>query len=63
MIDVQAVLSTEKTVGSRIKQLQEASVGGAPRAQREDLTNGLSELIDAYQDGWSSGTDDDDDDA
>lgn len=30
--------------------------------EREVLTNGLDEIADAYQDDWSSGSDDDDDD-
>jgi len=30
--------------------------------EREALSNGLGEIVEAYQDGWSSGSDDDSDD-
>lgn len=30
--------------------------------EREGLSNGIAEMADAYQDDWSSGSDNDDDD-
>lgn len=46
----------------RIRTLRTESARLVPVNEREDLGNGLAELADAYQDGWSSGSDEDDDD-
>ena len=58
---MRTIITTDKTVGSRVKNLQSTPTWTIPRDEREDLSNVLSELTDAYQDGWSSGSDEDDD--
>lgn len=46
----------------RIRALRTGSARLVAVSEREDLGNGLAELADAYQEGWFSGSDDDDDD-
>lgn len=46
----------------RIRNLRQDATRLATLDEREDLSNGLAELADAYHDGWSSGSDDDNDD-
>ncbi|KAG9255216.1 tubulin domain-containing protein [Emericellopsis atlantica] len=62
-VDVQTVLSTETSIGPPIKTLKSLSAWSIPLDERETVANGLSEIADAYQDDWSSGSDEDDDDA
>lgn len=61
-IDVQTTLSTETSIGGRMKALKTLSTWSIPLDEREVLSNGLSEIADAYQDDWESGSDEDDDD-
>ncbi|KAF4456926.1 protein DML1 [Fusarium austroafricanum] len=58
----QTTLSTNSSLAQRIRNLRTESARLVPVNEREDLSNGLAELADAYQEGWFSGSDDDDDD-
>lgn len=59
---MQTTLSTNSSLVQRIRNLRSDSARLVPVNEREDLGNGLAELADAYQEGWFSGSDDDDDD-
>ncbi|GKU01837.1 hypothetical protein FLAG1_07013 [Fusarium langsethiae] len=59
---LQTTLSTNSTIVQRIRTLRTKSARLVPVSEREDLGNGLADLADAYQEGWFSGSDDDDDD-
>lgn len=61
-ISVQAVLSTETSIASRIKDLTKLTAWSIPLDEREALSNDLAQIGDAYQGDWSEGSDDDDDD-
>lgn len=60
-ISVQTVLSTETTMAPQVKNLKSLTYWSIPLDEREALSNGLAEIADAYQDDWSSGSDEDDD--
>ncbi|KAF5673085.1 DML1-like protein [Fusarium heterosporum] len=59
---MQTTLSTNSSIVQRVRTLRTESARLVPVNEREDLGNGLAELADAYQEGWFSGSDDDDDD-
>ena len=59
---VNTSLSTDTTVALRIKNLQKIVSRATGVDEREALSNSLGELAEAYEEGWDSGTDDDDDD-
>ena len=59
---MRTVLSTETTIGPQVKTLKSLTSWSIPLDEREGLSNGLAEIADAYQDDWSSGSDEDDDD-
>lgn len=61
-IDVQTTLSTETSIGGRMKALKTMSTWSVPFDEREVLANGLSEIADAYADDWESGSEEGDDD-
>jgi hypothetical protein len=61
-IGVQTTLSTNSSMVQRIRTLRSESARLVALNEREDLSNGLAELADAYQEGWFSGSDEDDDD-
>lgn len=54
-------LSTDAAVSDAVKGLRSSTVPYTAVDEREDLGNALAELADSYRDGWSSGSDDDDD--
>ncbi|KAH6661651.1 dml-1 [Plectosphaerella plurivora] len=54
-------LSTDTGVSNAVKELRSFVAASIGVEEREDLGNELAELADAYRDGWSSGSDDDDD--
>lgn len=54
-------LSTDTTVASRIKELQHIVNRAINVDEREALSNSLGEIAEAYEDGWDSGSDEDDD--
>lgn len=61
-VAVHSRLSTTTGVAGRVKVLQTAVARMIGLDEREALSNGLGEIVEAYQDGWSSGSDDDSDD-
>ncbi|KAM0349289.1 hypothetical protein ACHAPU_003698 [Fusarium lateritium] len=61
-VSMQTTLSTNSSMVQRIRTLRTESARLVSVNEREDLGNGLAELADAYQEGWFSGSDDDDDD-
>jgi hypothetical protein len=54
-------LTTDTGVSDAVKELRSVVSASIAIEEREDLGNELAELADAYRDGWSSGSDDDDD--
>lgn len=58
---MRASLSTDTRVAARIKTLQ-TTVGRAIGVEeREALANSLGEMAEGYEEGWSSGSDEDED--
>ena len=55
-------LSTTSRVSRRVKNLQGVVSRMVSPDEREALFNGLGEISEAYEEGWSSGSDDDSDD-
>lgn len=53
-------LSTDTTVAWRIKSLQNIVARTAGLDEREALSNSLGEIAEAYEEGWDSGSDEDD---
>lgn len=56
-----ALLSTDTSLSNDVKKLRSVITPHIPAVDREALDNGLAEIEDAYREGWSSGSDDDDD--
>lgn len=56
-----ALLSTDTSLSNDVKNLRSIVTPRIPVIDREALDNGLAEIQDAYRDGWSSGSDNDDD--
>ncbi|EQK99327.1 Tubulin FtsZ [Ophiocordyceps sinensis CO18] len=61
-IPVRAVLSTDSSMSGRVKMLQSQTCRLVTVEDRETLSSGLMDIADAYQHGWSSGSDEGDDD-
>jgi hypothetical protein len=59
---VKSALSTTTEVADRIKAIRRVLGRSIGIEEREDLTNGLGEICDAYEEGYNSGSDTDDDD-
>ncbi|KAL3959082.1 hypothetical protein ACCO45_007244 [Purpureocillium lilacinum] len=59
---VRTVLSTTTAMTARMRNLRSQVYRSVELEERETLSNGLAEIADAYQDDWSSGSDEDDDD-
>lgn len=60
-VSVNASLTTDSTVALRIKSLRDIVNRSVGIAERETLSNSLGELAEAYEEGWDSGSDEDDD--
>ncbi|KAL3428351.1 misato Segment II myosin-like domain-containing protein [Phlyctema vagabunda] len=60
-VRVNTSLSTDTTVALRIKNLQSIVGRAVGIEEREALSNSLGEIAEAYEEGWDSGSDDDDD--
>ncbi len=60
-LGVSTSLSTETTVALRIKNLQYIVNRAIGIDEREALSNSLGEIAEGYQEGWDSGSDEDDD--
>jgi hypothetical protein len=58
---VSTSLSTDTTVALRIKSLRDIVNRTVGISEREALSNSLGELAEAYEEGWDSGSDEDDD--
>ncbi|GJN78703.1 mtDNA inheritance, partitioning of the mitochondrial organelle [Purpureocillium lilacinum] len=59
---VRTVLSTTTSMTPRMRNLRSQVSRSVALEERETLSSGLADIADAYQDGWSSGSDEDDDD-
>ncbi len=60
-LDVVTSLTTDTTVATRIKGLRRVVNRVTVVYEREALSNSLGEIAEAYEEGWDSGSDDDDD--
>ncbi|KAG9233992.1 tubulin domain-containing protein [Amylocarpus encephaloides] len=60
-VSVTTSLSTDSAVASRIKNLQYVVNRTVAVDEREALANSLGEIAEAYEEGYDSGTDEDDD--
>ncbi|KAK2612958.1 mtDNA inheritance, partitioning of the mitochondrial organelle [Conoideocrella luteorostrata] len=60
-IPVRTILKTDTAISTRMKTLRSQATHLIGLDEREMLSNGIAEIADAYQDDWSSGSDEDDD--
>ncbi|RDL40682.1 Tubulin nucleotide-binding protein [Venustampulla echinocandica] len=60
-LEVSTSVSTDTAVASRVKSLQHIVNRAIGIDEREALSNSLGQIAEAYEDGWDSGTDEDDD--
>ena len=60
-VNVTAALSTDSSVSHRLKLLRTNVVRSIGIEDRENLSNELAEMADEYHEGWSSGSDEGDD--
>jgi hypothetical protein len=60
-LTVSTSLSTDTTVALRVKNLQHIVNRAISIDEREALSNSLGDIAEAYEEGWDSGTDEDDD--
>jgi hypothetical protein len=60
-VPVRTSLSTDTSVALRIKSLQNIVGRSIGLDEREALSNSLGEIAEAYEEGWDSGSDEDDD--
>ncbi|KAI9802066.1 MAG: mtDNA inheritance, partitioning of the mitochondrial organelle [Piccolia ochrophora] len=60
-VTAQTALLTSTTVANYVKSVQRFAGRSVGVEEREALMNGLSELAEAYQHGWESGSDEDED--
>lgn len=61
-VPVRAVLTTNSSLSILVKTLRSQASRSVTLEDRETLSSGLMDIADAYQDGWSSGSDEGDDD-
>ena len=60
-VDVSASLTTDASVSGRLKSLRTTVSRSIGVEDRETLSNDLAEMADEYHEGWSSGSDEGDD--
>lgn len=60
-VSIQTALSTDSTVTDKVKALRSAVIRSIGLEDRETIGNELAEIADSYKEGWSSDSDDDDD--
>jgi hypothetical protein len=60
-VPVRTSLSTDTSVALRIKCLKNVVGKSVSLDEREALSNSLGEIAEAYEEGWDSGSDEDDD--
>ncbi|MCJ1361937.1 mtDNA inheritance, partitioning of the mitochondrial organelle [Acarospora aff. strigata] len=61
-VAVHTSLSTTALVSNRVKKLRDIVNRTVGLDEREALSNGLGEICEAYEEGWESGSDSDDED-
>ncbi|GAB1320399.1 mtDNA inheritance, partitioning of the mitochondrial organelle [Madurella fahalii] len=61
-INITSSLSTDSSVSSKLKLLRSTVIRSIGLEDRETLGNDLMEMADEYHEGWSSGSDDGEDD-
>ncbi|KAI2470565.1 tubulin nucleotide-binding domain-like protein [Annulohypoxylon bovei var. microspora] len=61
-ISIKTALSTDSTVTDKIKAMRNNVVRSIGVEDRETIGNELAEIADSYKEGWSSDSDEDDDD-
>lgn len=60
-VSVHTSLTTDTTVALRLKNLRYVVNRAVGVSEREALSNSLGEIAEAYEEGWDSGSDEDDD--
>jgi len=60
-VSVHTSLSTDTAVALRVKALSSIINRFIGLDEREALSNSLGEIAEAYEEGWDSGSDEDDD--
>jgi hypothetical protein len=60
-VPIRTSLSTNSSVMKKIKGLRTAVIRSIELEDREMVGNELAEIAEGYKEGWSSGSDDDDD--
>ncbi|KAI9849176.1 MAG: mtDNA inheritance, partitioning of the mitochondrial organelle [Sclerophora amabilis] len=60
-VDVHAGLSTDSSIAHHIRSVRRSVGRGVGVEEREALANELGAMAEAYDEGWSSGSDEDDD--
>jgi len=60
-VSVHTSLSTDSAVALRVKALSTIIYRSIGLDEREALSNSLGEIAEAYEEGWDSGSDEDDD--
>ncbi|KAI1465014.1 tubulin nucleotide-binding domain-like protein [Daldinia caldariorum] len=60
-VSVRTALSTDSTVTDKVKALRSTVIRSIGLEDRETIGNELAEIADSYKEGWSSDSDDDND--
>jgi len=60
-ISVNVSLSTDTSISTRLKNMRGIVTRAVGFVEREALGNVLGEMAEAYEEGWDSGSDEDDD--
>lgn len=58
---IKTSLSTDTSVSAALNALRTTVASSLGVEDREDISNELADFAEAYREGWSSGSDDDDD--
>jgi len=61
-VNITSSLSTDSSVSNRLKLLRTTVARSIGLEDRETIGNELAEMADEYHEGWSSGSDEGDDD-
>jgi len=59
---VRTALSADSSVMDKVRALRTTVIRSIGIEDRETIGNELAEIAEGYKEGWSSGSDDDDDD-
>jgi hypothetical protein len=60
-LDIFAALTTSSRTAEKIKAIEATAARMVSVDEREALVNGLGEIRETYETGWSSGSDEEDD--